>query len=269
MNHHQIVTCSVAPLLPSCEVPLCPLPRALLSPIGRESGKGDGQPMDGVRRHECPTISKRESLTTESRWWPILLLSGSQKRSLSLSPDKATRPGTPTRREEIKASPRLARQPVSPTGLSLASFQPSQASRNGFGWCTEHQKSHSARLAREHPASGIRVTVYGGRDGETGKVRLGRSRRRGWCGRRARGSSGWRRRRFAPRATGGGPLAHSPIRRSWEYQVGMVLLLSGLPRRPLAPARAFLPVREPWWLEMVAALPRMASVSAVFRIICL
>jgi hypothetical protein len=53
----RAVTCrraGVAPLLWSPR--LCP--RALLSP--RRKRKGDGQPMDGVRRHECPpTISKR------------------------------------------------------------------------------------------------------------------------------------------------------------------------------------------------------------------
>jgi len=87
--------------------------------------------MDGVRRHECPTISKRRSLTREPDDGQSSCCQAPKKDHYHCPRTRLL--GQARLRDEMKASPRLARQPVSPTGLSLASFQPSQASRNGFG----------------------------------------------------------------------------------------------------------------------------------------
>ena len=160
------------------------------------------------------------------------MLSGSEKkRLLSLFPDKATRPGTPTRREESVSAARARPACVHycPLSLWLPSSRRKPSATDSDDLLKLLNRTHlKGPPAREHPASGPwhlkglpaprgrgegeRNSCCGGRDDETGEVqvRLGSSRRRGWCGRRARGSSGWRRRRFAPTATGGGSLAHAP-----------------------------------------------------------
>ena len=95
------------------------------------------------------------------------MLSGSQKRSLSLSPDKATRLGTPTRREESVSA---ARAPACEPNRPLSGFLPAVASfpqRIRMMYRTS-EESFCATRAR---ASGERNSCYGlrrprRRDGE-------------------------------------------------------------------------------------------------------